>query len=537
MRLDDVYRMVAHIYGEQNAQRSATATFAHFVEVCGMLTIHDRRKKKEGISVESALCKALGWFFPLMAKFRVRSIEELVFRKYPFVCPYCRLCPHQDAKCKTVRGTAGTVDHQALRRQHAANRARMPGSLSEWQTMFSEVYPRNIEDKGRSTVGLLEELGELAEAIRVYERHPKYFAGEAADVFSYLMGIANEHALRAEQDADQTFSLDDLMLRAYPGLCVQCGFQVCRCPTIPAATVGRMSKELDLGDAPDLFGFDHALASEQGTKACSAALDYVGGYSALAQQIPLDRGDANKALVLLFVELATALQDKSPELTASLNRAALQISHETTEAGSRAHNRLPDDCVKLVREAMNAAGHTLDGILLKSGNPLTEKIGRMFQPIRVLLLTANPIGSGDEVHIAVDREARTVLECLERSKQRDRIQLRHIPAATTDALRRALLESDYDILHFAGHSDAFGPVLDDGGGRPMQPSLGAMQLLLSRYQSIRCVILNSCLSLAACDDPLTDITVGMDGSLDDEAAIAFAKGFYDWSFRPSAAAA
>jgi len=44
---DDLYRMVAHIYADQNLSRSVTTTFSHFVEVCGMLTIHDRNKKKK----------------------------------------------------------------------------------------------------------------------------------------------------------------------------------------------------------------------------------------------------------------------------------------------------------------------------------------------------------------------------------------------------------------------------------------------------------------------------------------------------------
>jgi hypothetical protein len=391
--------------------------------------------------------------------------------------------------------------------------------------MFADIYPRNVEDKGRSTVGLLEELGELAEAIRVYERYPKYFAGEAADVFSYLMGIANEHALRAEQDSDHTFSLDDLMLRAYPGLCVQCGFQICICPAIPAATVGRMSKELDLANEHELFGFDHHEALKQGTEACSAALDYVGGYSALARQIPLDRGDANKALVLLFVELAGALQQRSPELAASLSRAAIRVGQEATAAGGRTHNRLPEEDIKLIREAMRAAGRAFDETLLKSSNPLTEKIGRMLQPTRVLLVTANPLATG--APLAVDREVRTITECIERAKERDEIVIKHVPAATVDALRRALLDSEYDIVHFAGHSDDFGPVLDDGSGGNARPSVQAIGHLVSRYRTVRCLILNSCLSLAACPAPLAEVTIGMEGEIDDEVAIAFAKGFYD----------
>ena len=95
-RLDDLYKMTAHIYSEQNAHRPASATFSHFVEVCGLLTVHVRKKKRESTTIEDALCKALGWYFPLLAKFKVASVEELIFRKFPYACPYCRECPHSD---------------------------------------------------------------------------------------------------------------------------------------------------------------------------------------------------------------------------------------------------------------------------------------------------------------------------------------------------------------------------------------------------------------------------------------------------------
>ena len=101
-RLDDLYKMVAFIYGDKLSSRSAEGTFAHLVEVCGMLTIHDRNKKREGLTVTDALCKALGWYFPLLAKFRVSSVEALIFRKFPLCCPYCREAPHNEGKCKLV---------------------------------------------------------------------------------------------------------------------------------------------------------------------------------------------------------------------------------------------------------------------------------------------------------------------------------------------------------------------------------------------------------------------------------------------------
>lgn len=128
--LDDLYRMVAHIYSERNAERPASVTFAHFVEVCGMLSIHERPKKKENLNVQDALCKALGWFFPLMAKFNVESVEELVFRKYPLVCPYCRRAPHEDAICKSVKGTSKTVNHDEVLKHYQTNSANRPVGLN-----------------------------------------------------------------------------------------------------------------------------------------------------------------------------------------------------------------------------------------------------------------------------------------------------------------------------------------------------------------------------------------------------------------------
>jgi NTP pyrophosphatase (non-canonical NTP hydrolase) len=207
-RLDQLYKMVAYIYSDKNLDRTSAATFVHFVEVCGMLTIHDRKKRREGFDVSDALCKALGWYFPLLAKLRIASVEELVFRKFPDVCPYCRSKPHKEIDCKLVRGTTRTLDHPEVGRLFHANWERRPDNLDSWQKMFQDIYPRTVEERGRSTIGLLEELGELAESLRVFEQHPKYLLGEAADIFSYIMGIANEHSINMAQEG-KDFSFGD----------------------------------------------------------------------------------------------------------------------------------------------------------------------------------------------------------------------------------------------------------------------------------------------------------------------------------------
>src|SRR4051794_7658296 len=184
LRLDDLYHMTAYIYGDRNSVRSKEATFAHFVEVCGMLTVYDRRKRRENFNLADALCKALGWYFPLLSKLRIRSVEELVFRKFPNVCPYCRKAPHEEAACKQVKGTTKTLNHDEVVQTFKTNWPNRPAGLNEWQSMFGRIYPRSIGDVGRSSLGLFEELGELAEAVPVYEMHPQYFLGEAADTFS-----------------------------------------------------------------------------------------------------------------------------------------------------------------------------------------------------------------------------------------------------------------------------------------------------------------------------------------------------------------
>jgi nucleoside phosphorylase/NTP pyrophosphatase (non-canonical NTP hydrolase) len=388
--LDDLYLMVASIYTEQNAHRSPSATFAHFVEVCGMLTVHDRKKKREDFDVEDALCKALGWFFPLLAKFKVKSVESLIFRKYPYACPYCRRCPHKDAACKTTLGTKRTVDHAAVKALHAENSEKRPRGLNAWQQMFDDIYPRETAalDTARSTTGLLEELGELAEAVRVYEKYPKYFAGEAADVFSYLMGFANEHRVRLQLDSLPEFDFEAAFLRRYPGLCPQCGHTVCICPSVPESTVGRMAKELDLASTSELFSLDPPFAEARGKAIGASVLQELGGLPAIARQLPLDRGEANRAMVLLCLHLSDEVQSKNNELATNLRAAAFRIAAEAQAAGSRAQGESSFAVVAV----LSSVWPLLKLAVLPEDDSLQVRLGKLLraQAVRIGIVTALP---------------------------------------------------------------------------------------------------------------------------------------------------
>lgn len=521
LSLDGLYKMVAYIYREQNAIRSPSATFSHFVEVCGMLAIHDRKKKREGATVVDALCKALGWYFPLMAKFRIRSVEELIFRKFPYACPYCRLTPHEDAPCKLVRGTKSTVDHDELRKLYKKNREMKPPSLNGWQRMFQDIYPRSTTDDGRSTIGLLEELGELAEAIRVYDQYPKYLIGEAADTFSYLMGIANEHQIRLAMDG-QDFSLQDEFLRRYPGLCPQCGFTVCVCPSVPEATVGRMAKELDIGSGEDLFFDNPESFSQEGKAIALQAFDRAGGYSSLVSRFPFDRGDANKALILLCLRLADAVQEAKPEIAEMLRSAAIQIGSAATYPGNPVHSFNDADLIEAVRSAWREADETtLHKLQDESG--LANELGSMIGKVRVLFVGATP---RKQDVLRVNEEYRVIEEAVKLSKNRDAVEITQLNAATADDLRRIFLDNAFEIVHLAGHGDSDSFILHGtSNGSPMP--LTSLHDLIQRHGTVRCLILNSCHSASNLAESKCPLTVGMDDSISDESAIEFSRGFYD----------
>ena len=351
--------MTAHIYGDRNSVRSKEATFAHFVEVCGMLTIPDRKKKRENVDTTDALCKALGWYFPLLAKLDIRSVEALVFRKFPGVCLYCRKAPHEDMICKQVRGTTTTVNHTEVVTHFERSWPTRPRGLDDWQRMFNNIYPRHVGDAARSSLGLMEELGELAEAIRVFDAHPQYFLGEAADTFSYIMGLANEHVIR-ETLEERTFSFEREFLGRYPGLCTQCGSRGCVCPAIPAATALRPGRQ-------------------------------------------------NQALVTVGLKIASAVENTNPALAASLRAEALKLSDAERAAGTRAE---PLDVRALLGQLRELWKDLDEGhrSTIKSSPGMTGDLVEILDAetalrVRVLFVTCDPEGSPDHLHLQAEQRA------------------------------------------------------------------------------------------------------------------------------------
>lgn len=518
--LDQLYRMTAHVYSEQNFHRPVSATFLHFVEVCGMLTAIARKKKRESLSFEDSLCKSLGWFFPLMAKCGVVSVEKLVYRKFPYVCPYCRQCPHEDMDCKTVQGTSLTVDHTALRAKAIENADLLPQGLNEWQEMFRRIYKRDINDRSRSAIGLMEELGELAEAIRVFERHPRFLAGEAADVFSYIMGLANEYAMEMKMSG-KVFDFESEYLRRYPGLCLACGNPICTCPSVPPATIGRMAKELKIEEGENLFEFHF---SNDGHQIAAEVLSSVGGFGSIVSMLPFDKGQISSSIVFLCYRLSDAIADINPQLAQKLKLYASTVALNQTEAGTHHSNAAPDDVVSILSEAFVLAVKNDKGLDDLTSDTLGFPLLQAASRIRVLMVGVSAIGDD---RLNIEKELRAVRQAIERSPKRKLISIDEAIGCTVNELRRKLLAKEYHWIHFFGHGFENGIVLAGEESEAKEVEIDALRDLLNQYPSIKGVLLNSCDSLKGVDQAIGPITIGMDEEIGDEHAISFAVGFYD----------
>lgn len=518
--LDQLYKMTAFIYHDANLGRSRESTLLHFVEVCGMLTLLARKKRRERVDVSGALCKALGWYFPLLAKMGVESAEHLLFAKYPRACPYCRKSPHAELECKLIKGTDNVLAHGKVRALTEANWPDRPSSLNEWQVMFQDIYPRRLgDDFTFSTIALLEEVGELAEAVRVFDRHPHYFYGEAADVFSYIMALANEYGLLLGTE-DKQFDFEAEYLTRFPGLCVACGARVCVCPTLPPATVGRMAKEMPLPDMPKI---DADVFDEQGRTVAQEVLESIGRSSVTARRLPYDRGEMNTGLTQLAFQLGHALEDKDKGIADKLVALAIELTKGKRDSGTE-YQPPAMNVLDLLRTAWLKVEPSVQSEIVAS-QPLLGEITHILDT-KILVVTANARDENTAA-IRLDKELREIKLRINQGTHRDRIKMDFLTATTVDDLRRELLSKSYDLIHFAGHANADGIELLDDDGTRLTLDYDTLGKMLSDQKSLQCLVLNACDSMNGLDDAIAPLVIGMVDTIDDEESIEFTKGFYD----------
>lgn len=243
--LDDWYYVINSIYLHRNIHREPASISGHLLEVIGGLGVLASDIAQEDLIIEEFLPKAVAWWMGLCGRVGVKSISDMLWAKFPNKCPYCKLQPHQKTPCEAIKKKTPTPDWDNIERISKNDLKYKPITLSEWQKMFFSIYkPGEKEDYSFALAKLIEELGELAEAVRVISVRPKYFLNEAADVFSWLMRIANVYESRkATKIGDIGKYLLEIFYDEYADRCPRCQSQRCSCPALQSTTLARLAQE------------------------------------------------------------------------------------------------------------------------------------------------------------------------------------------------------------------------------------------------------------------------------------------------------
>jgi hypothetical protein len=150
--------------------------------------------------------------------------------------------------------------------------------------------------------------------------------------------------------------------------------------------------------------------------------------------------------------------------------------------------------------------------------------------MKILFLAANPQGTS---RLRLDEEVNKIDESLQRSRLRDGFELVSKWAVDADALRRALLEEQPDIVHFSGHGEgAAGLVLEGEGDQPRPATaeaLAGLFRIVQKIKPVQCVLFNACYAEEQAKAVVhhVDYVIGMKQAVRDDAAISFATAFYD----------
>jgi hypothetical protein len=174
------------------------------------------------------------------------------------------------------------------------------------------------------------------------------------------------------------------------------------------------------------------------------------------------------------------------------------------------------------------AGHDLNvkQEAKKADNVFEKDRGR--NPLKkILILASNP---EDTSRLRLDKEVREIEEGLNRAAHRDKFNIRPKWAVSFWDLRRELLKYKPQIVHFSGHGEEEGLMVEGELGIAVPISSKALSGLFELCSDhVECVILNACYSATQADviNKHINYVIGMPGKINDKAAIEFAVGFYD----------
>ncbi|MEG3863330.1 CHAT domain-containing protein [Microcoleus sp. herbarium12] len=143
---------------------------------------------------------------------------------------------------------------------------------------------------------------------------------------------------------------------------------------------------------------------------------------------------------------------------------------------------------------------------------------------KILILASNP-----RKDLNLDREIRDLNKVIKRQGKDAQFDVQIELAVRPEDLQELFLEHEPLIIHFCGHGTGEqGLVLQNDAGREQLVSTNTFSNLLALHGKIQCVLLNACYSEIQAKAIIEHINfvIGMSQEIRDDAAIAFATGFY-----------
>jgi MFS family permease len=198
--------------------------------------------------------------------------------------------------------------------------------------------------------------------------------------------------------------------------------------------------------------------------------------------------------------------------------------------------RLPSNAGSAAKHPPLPAPEVRDGdgvVIIRVPDATIDRAGSVPRPgdghagvdARILFLAAN----STRQPLDLELELRGIEDHLLRSRLRDRLALKAVPAVTVDALMRTMMEEAPTHVHFSGHGEPGGIVLRDELGHPRVVPGEALEALFGLCRdSVRCVVLNACFSepQARAIHQHVPYVIGSTGAIQDAAALSFSSGFY-----------
>jgi diguanylate cyclase (GGDEF)-like protein len=227
--LNEWVAMLHGLYGgTQNYSKTSYEIHTHLTEVCGAFGKFYFKKRDPQRAI-TFLPKMFAWAVALLKTIRPEEtdLEGIILRKFPGVCPYCGVTP-----CICWKGEKPTLNSDRLREDFYRNSKGIRRSLNDFQLLFSGIY----EDSWRRTsepeevirlpfTRMIEELAEIAEAIRFYHIYRENFENELADFFAWWFALS----CLIRGAADEPLLAEKILWKAYPGCCTYCDQYPCFC--------------------------------------------------------------------------------------------------------------------------------------------------------------------------------------------------------------------------------------------------------------------------------------------------------------------